>query len=159
MLPQSVLQRLTSLGNTSDSSTAYRVSVWIGSARMAMDFWMSGVGYGSKAFAAVYSSYGLNGAAFAMHSHNFYIQMVCDVGVGGLIALLLVIYTAYREITTVNSKSYEKEILLASSGVLLGYMFQGVAESLWYNMRMSLMFWIIIAFVATGAKIGRSVQK
>ena len=87
VLPQSILERLISIGNIGDSSTAYRVSVWIASARMARDFWMSGVGFGSDAFAAVYSGYALNGAGFALHSHNFYIQLVVDMGIGGLCLL------------------------------------------------------------------------
>lgn len=160
ILPETIMSRLLSIGNTSDSSTAYRVSVWIASARMAMDFWMSGVGFGSDAFAAVYSGYALNGAGFALHSHNFYIQLVTDMGIGGLITYLLMIATAYREIALVKSRdTMIGNVTLAVAGVLAGYLFQGVAESLWYNLRMSLIFWIMIALVVSGSKIDRRVMK
>ena len=160
VLPPSILNRLLSIGNTGDSSTAYRVSVWIASARMARDFWMSGVGFGSDAFAAVYANYALNGAGFALHSHNFYIQLVVDMGIGGLVTYLLMIATAYREIASVKSRNtIIRNVTLAAAGVLAGYLFQGVAESLWYNLRMSLIFWILMGLIVSGAKIDRTVMK
>ncbi len=155
VLPESIMQRLLSIGNTGDSSTAYRVSVWIASARMAVDYWMSGVGYGSDAFAAVYSNYALNGAGYALHAHNFYIQLVADVGVGGLITYILIVATAYREIASVRENRLIKTVCYSFAGVLAGYLFQGVAESLWYNMRMSLMFWIVMAFIISGARLDK----
>lgn len=155
VLPDSIMNRLLSIGNTGDSSTAYRVSVWIASARMALDYWMSGVGYGSEAFAAVYSGYALNGAGYALHSHNFYIQLIADVGIGGLIAYILIIWTAYKEISTIKNNSMIKTVCFAFAGVIAGYLFQGVAESLWYNMRMSLMFWIVMAFIMSGARLDK----
>ncbi len=159
VLPESIMSRLLSIGNTGDSSTAYRVSVWIASLRMAMRFWMSGVGYGSDAFARVYSNFALNGAGYALHSHNFYIQLVTDVGVGGLIVFLAIALTACRETATVKKDKLIKGITLALSGALAGYLFQGVAESMWYNLRMSLMFWIMMAFIVSGARLEREGEK
>lgn len=158
ILPDSIMNRLISIGNTNDSSTAYRVSVWIASARMALEYWMLGVGYGSDAFAEVYSIYALNGAGYALHAHNFYIQLIVDVGIGGFITYLLVVLTAYKEISTVKNDYAIKTISLAFVGILAGYLFQGVAESLWYNMRMSLMFWIVMAFIMSGAKLDKGEQ-
>lgn len=153
ILPPSILNRILSLGNTGDSSTAYRVSVWIASARMAAHFWMSGVGFGSDAFAAAYANYALNGAGFALHSHNFYIQLVADVGIGGLICYVLLVLTSLREISSVKPGGMIKCVTVALAGALAGYCFQGIAESLWFNMRMSLMFWTVTAFAVSGARL------
>ena len=153
VLPESILNRILSLGNTGDSSTAYRVSVWIASYRMAMEFWMNGVGYGSDAFAAVYSNYALNGAGFALHSHNFYIQLVTDAGIGALLAFILIVLTALSGTCKACENKDVKNISLATVGITAGYMFQGIAESLWYNLRMSLLFWIVMAFAVCGSKI------
>lgn len=158
VLPPSILNRILSLGNTGDSSTAYRVSVWIASARMAADFWMSGVGYGSDAFAAAYANYALNGAGYALHSHNFYIQLVTDVGIGGLVCYLLTIATSLREIASVRESGRIKYIMLAICGALGGYCFHGIAESLWFNMRMSLMFWTVTAFAVSGARLKKTKE-
>ena len=153
ILPPSILNRILSLGNTGDSSTAYRVSVWIASARMAAHFWMSGVGFGSDAFAAAYANYALNGAGFALHSHNFYIQLVADAGIGGLICYVLLVLTSLREISSVKPGGMIKCVTIALAGALAGYCFQGIAESLWFNMRMSLMFWTVTAFAVSGARL------
>ncbi len=153
VLPESILNRILSLGNTGDSSTAYRVSVWIASYRMALEFWMLGVGYGSDAFAAVYSNYALNGAGFALHSHNFYIQLVTDAGVGALLSFVLIVLTALSRTCKVSAPKDVRNISLATVGIMAGYMFQGIAESLWYNLRMSLLFWIVMAFAVCGCKI------
>jgi len=158
VLPESIMQRLLSIGNLGDSSTAYRVSVWIASARMAMDFWALGVGFGSDAFASVYSVYALNGANFALHAHNFYLQLIADVGIAGLVSYILIVMSALRDITYVKSDKMMKAILIAFSGVLAGYIFQGVAESLWYNMKMSLMFWIVIAFIESAYNIEKGIS-
>ncbi len=158
ILPESIMQRLLSIGNLADSSTAYRVSVWIASARMAIDFWALGVGYGSDAFASVYSVYALNGANFALHAHNFYLQMIADVGIIGLISYILIVMSAFRDITYVKSDKMMKALCIAFAGVLAGYLFQGVAESLWYNMRMSLMFWIVIAFIESAYNIEKGIS-
>lgn len=153
VLPASIMNRLLSIGNLGDSSTAYRVSVWIASARMALDFWQLGVGYGSDAFRSVYSIYALNGANFALHAHNFYIQLVVDVGIVGLISYLLIVTSALRDLTFIKKDKLMKAVGFAFAGVILGYMFQGIAESLWYNMKMSLMFWIAIAFIESAYNI------
>ena len=158
VLPESIMQRLLSIGNLGDSSTAYRVSVWIASARMAMDFWALGVGFGSEAFASIYSVYALNGANFALHAHNFYLQLIADVGIVGLISYILIVMSALRDITYVKSDKMMKAVLVAFAGVLAGYIFQGIAESLWYNMRMSLMFWIVIAFIESAYNIEKGIS-
>ena len=153
VLPESILDRLLSIGNMADSSTAYRVSVWIASWRMAIDFWALGIGYGSDAFASVYSLYALNGANYALHAHNFYLQMVADVGIVGLVSYILIVMSALRDITYIKRDRMMKGFAIAFAGVLAGYLFQGIAESLWYNMRMSLMFWIVIAFIESAYNI------
>lgn len=153
VLPESILNRILSLGNTGDSSTAYRVSVWIASYRMALEFWMLGVGYGSDAFSSVYSTYALNGAGFALHSHNFYIQLVTDAGIGALIAFLLIILTALSRTCIVKKSNDVRNISFATVGITAGYLFQGIAESLWYNLRMSLLFWIVMALAVCGCRI------
>lgn len=157
VLPESILNRIMSIGNSGDSSTAYRISVWIASLRVAVRYWMLGAGYGSDAFSIGYKMFALPGADFALHSHNFYIQLVTDIGIAGLIAFLLILFNALGSSTTLKNKEI-KTITLSGVGVVIGYMFQGIAESLWYNMRMSLMFWILMAFIISGVKIDKAVE-
>lgn len=154
VLPASILNRLTSIGNMQDSSTAYRVSVWIASLRIARDYWMSGIGLGTAAFEKIYPAYALNGAGFALHSHNFYIQWVVEMGVFGLLTFLAIMLTAYKQITKIPEKSsLIRAVTLAMAGAFLGFLFQGMAENLWYNFRMVLIFWIYLGILQSGVNI------
>ena len=50
MLPDVVLDRFLSIGNTRDSSTAYRLSIWLGTIAMLPDYWFTGIGPGTEDF-------------------------------------------------------------------------------------------------------------
>ena len=157
VLPQSIISRLTSLGNMNDSSTAYRCSVWLSSLRMAGDYWMSGIGLGAGAFERVYQKYALNGAGFALHSHNFYIQLVVEMGILGIFLFAMIMISTYRKIVSIKDKnSSNKNIAIAMGGALIGYMFQGIAENLWYNYRMILLFFIYLGILHSGANLAKS---
>ncbi len=156
VLPENILSRITSIGNMKDSSTAYRVSVWIASLRIAADYWLGGIGLGSGAFERMYQHYALNGAGFALHSHNFYIQLVVEMGILGLIVFFGIIFLAYKQIICIeDKKSVNYNVALALGGALLGYLFQGVAENLWYNYRMVLIFFICLAILQSSTIISR----
>ena len=157
ILPDDIINRLTSIGNLKDSSTAYRVSVWIASLRIALDYFITGIGLGSGAFERVYHTYALNGAGFALHAHNFYIQLVVEMGVLGLILFLLIIISAYKKIiASALAPRVFATVSLAMGGALLGYLFSGVAENLWYNHRMVLIFWIFMALLQSGVNVFES---
>lgn len=148
ILPESILQRITSIGNTGDSSTSYRISVWIASIYMVRDFFFTGVGLGPEAFSVMYRNYALGGASFALHAHNFYLQWVADMGIGGLIVFALIILTAYKCISNIKTENkLIKYTGFAIAGSLIGYLFQGMAETMWYNYHMILIFWIFMSFV------------
>lgn len=160
VLPASILNRITSIGNLQDSSTAYRVSVWVASFRIARDYWMSGIGIGTAAFEKIYPGYALNGAGFALHSHNFYIQWVVEMGIFGLLVFLAIILTAFQQITLVREKSsLIRTVTLAMAGALAGFLFQGMAENLWYNFRMVLMFWIYLGILQSGVNISNEKDR
>ncbi len=159
ILPESIMTRLLSIGNTGDSSTSYRVSVWIGSIRLIRDFWATGIGLGSDAFLEIYPGYALGGATFALHSHNFYLQWIVDMGIAGLIVYFMILLTALKSISTVKRDTpLIRNALFAMAGALVGYLFQGMAENLWYNYRMILIFWIYMAFIHTGAHISNTKE-
>ncbi len=160
VLPQSIMARLTSIGNTGDSSTSYRISVWIASINMAKDYFLTGVGLGSDAFATMYRGYALGGASFALHAHNFYLQWIADMGIGGLIVYFLIILTAYKCISRIGKgNSLMNIVSYAVAGSLVGYLFQGMAETMWYNYHMILIFWIFMAFVETASHMMDKEQK
>ena len=159
VIPESIFSRITSIGDMKDSSTAYRVSVWIASFRIAKDYWLGGIGLGSGAFERIYQNYALNGAGFALHSHNFYIQLVVEMGILGLVLFVAIIFMSYKQIVSIRDKnSVNKNVALAIGGALIGYLFQGMAENLWYNYRMVFIFWIYLAILQSGVMVSQKEE-
>ena len=154
ILPESILSRLTSIGNTEDTSTTYRIAVWTSSVNMIKDYPLCGIGLGSDAFLKIYTRYALSGADFALHAHNFYLQWIVDVGVWGLIIFLSAVLTAYGLIASVKSKnSLMRFVSLGLGCALIGYLFQGMAETQWYNYKMVLIFWFYMAIIQKASDI------
>lgn len=153
-----ILERFMSIGNTADTSTAYRVSIWQASLSMIGDFWVGGIGIGSDAYTTIYPSYALPGARFALHSHNLYLQFLVETGIIGIISLFAVLFGFLKTVfaTSVVRKikiSDIAKILVAIGTGFLGFMFQGLTDYVWYNYKILMIFWIVIALGISGANI------
>lgn len=150
-----ILERILSVGNTSDTSTAYRVSIWVASFNMIKDFCVSGIGIGSEAFKVVYPKYALSGADFALHAHNLYLQVWVEMGLVGIISLLSVVLTFIRQtfsekVISVRKKDNYAKLVIAIGAGFLGFMFQGLTDYVWYNYKMLMIFWTFIALGISG---------
>jgi len=159
-----IIDRFLSIGNTADTSTAYRVSIWRAAINMIRDFWVGGIGIGSDAFVTVYPSYSLSGAKFALHSHNLYLQFWVETGVIGIVSLLGLLFGYLKTVfsaTVVKSikKSDIAKILVALGAGITGFMFQGLTDYVWYNYKILMIFWIVIALGVSGAEILKNEEK
>ena len=154
VLPDTIIQRFTSIGDMSDSSTSYRVYIWMGSLAMLKDYWFSGVGLGETSFNTIYPLYSYNNIQ-APHSHNLFLQIVSQFGILGLIMFLGVVYNFYKEATISMLK--KKNILLA--GILAGmtgFFLESMFDYTWYNYRVILIFWMVLAFGIVASKLGEN---
>jgi len=111
ILPDSIIQRFTSIGNLGDSSTSYRVNIWRGTVRMLEDYWLSGVGVGEAAWGTVYPRYSLASIETAPHAHNLYLQTWVQTGIVGLLLLLAFFFlllqchfTYYRDLSRMREE-------------------------------------------------------
>ncbi len=153
-----IIERFMSIGNTADTSTAYRVSIWQASLGMIKDFWIGGIGIGSDSYTTIYPSYALPGARFALHSHNLYLQFLVETGLFGIVSLFCVLFGFLKTVfaTSVVRKIKESDIakiLIALGTGFVGFMFQGLTDYVWYNYKILMIFWIVIALGISGAKI------
>ncbi|HPW39915.1 MAG TPA: O-antigen ligase family protein [Bacillota bacterium] len=148
MLPASVINRFASIGNLNDTSSFYRISVWLGSLRLAQDYWLSGIGLGLEPFNLVYPKYSLN-AAYALHSHNIYIQLMIETGIAGLLMFFAIIAVYYKTMLAGFYKTRDRftsTFMIAIASGMAGYLAQGMVENIWYNNRVLLTFWVMLAF-------------
>lgn len=149
-LPDWVVERFTSIGNMSDSSTSYRVYIWLGTISMLKDYWLSGLGPGIAAFNMVYPAYSFNTVS-APHSHNLFLQLMCDAGILGLVLFLMVVFSFYRRTFSafsISTKAGDKTVriyLAAAVSAVSGFLLQGMTDFSFYNNRVTLFFWAVIA--------------
>lgn len=156
VLPESIITRFTSIGDLSDSSSSYRLYIWLGTINMLKDFWLYGIGLGSTAYNQVYPFYSFSNI-IAPHAHNLYLQIMCETGIAGLLVFLIFIIITLKKIYLGFSRD-KKGIygILCASVIagLLGFLLQGMFDYVWYNYRVFLMFWM---FIGIGIACGRVI--
>lgn len=157
-LPQNVINRFLSVGDMGDTSTSYRVYIWMGTLNMLKDYWFSGIGVGTEAFNKIYPMYAYSGV-IAPHSHNLYLQIITENGIVGLLVFLsmLVIYFKMCVSTIITAKNkFLKALITGFAAGMLGYLVQGMFDNVWYNYRVFLLFFVIIGITAASIEICKS---
>lgn len=148
VLPQSIISRFTSIGNLEDSSTSYRLNIWLGTITMLKDYWICGTGPGIDAFNQVYPLYSYNSIA-APHSHNLFLQLMCDAGIVGVGIFIFILYKFFR--TTCSALKIEKikknrVFIIAGISAILAFSVQSMFDYTFYNYKVVIMFWITLGF-------------
>jgi len=160
VMPDTVINRLLSVGNLGDSSTSYRVAIWMGSLAMLKDYWMCGIGPGTAAFNLVYPAYSYS-AANAQHAHNLYLQMTIDGGICLLLLFLVVLFVLYRRSCAciAREKGVRRIHLIAILSGLTGFLAQSMTDYSFYNYRVVLVFWATIGLGACWLNLKKEAAK
>lgn len=156
-LPSSIINRFMSILSMSDSSVIYRFNTWAGVLRMIGDHWIGGIGVGEDAFRTLWGLYALPGTESVMHSHNLLLEITLSVGVVGLIVFVVAI-VAYVQKCFVGmrgrkSGSKSRTMIAAGFSGILGALVMGLTDYIWYNYRVFLIFWAVIALTVALSKI------
>jgi len=156
VLPQSILQRFASIRDLSDSSTSYRISIWLATLLLLKDYWFCGIGTGTAAFGAVYPAYSFN-AVSAPHAHNLYLQVLCECGVVGFAVLMAVIVAFYKTCAGgIAGAGRKKRLrLVALIAGMTGFLVQSFTDYSFYNYRVMFLFWIMAALAVVIARSGK----
>ena len=101
VLPASIVQRITSIGNMGDSSTSYRVNIWRAAVQMIRDNFFTGIGIGEGAWFRVYPLYAYQGVETAPHTHNLFMQIWLEMGLGGILVFLVFLFLLFQSAFTV----------------------------------------------------------
>ncbi len=147
VMPDTVIERFTSIGDLTDGSTSYRLSIWLGTLSMLKDYWLCGVGPGVTAFNMVYPAYSYNSVA-APHSHNLFLQLMCDSGICGLLIFLVILFLFFRVTCGALSRETDRVSrygLMASISGMCGFLLQSMTDHSFYNYRVLFLFWIYLA--------------
>jgi len=146
VLPETILNRFLSIGNMEDTSTSYRVYIWMGTIAMLKDYWFSGIGPGEGAYNILYPIYAYSGIS-APHAHNTFLQVMCDTGIMGVLTFICILFRYYKSlfISYVNSMDKTERILTISGiSAMSGFLIQSLFDYTFYNYRVTLLFWVFV---------------
>ncbi len=161
VLPESIIQRFTSIGDLGDSSTSYRVYIWNGVVKMLKDYLFTGIGIGNESFKLVYPAYALSGIETAPHSHNLYLQITVELGIFGLIVFLALLFVWAQSCLTLHADE-KRGTKLICAGLfcgILAVLVQGMTDYIWYNYRVFLMFWLMLGLSAAVRRVHRTTAQ
>ena len=144
LLPDAILTRFLSIGDMTDTSTAYRVSIWMGTLSMIGDHWLVGIGPGLDTWQVVYPVYAY-AAAVAHHSHNLFLQILAELGVLGFLVFVLMIYHFYKySCSGLPAKGERRVFSIAVISAVTGFLVMGLTDYALYNYRLRLLFWAVL---------------
>ncbi|MDD3766682.1 MAG: O-antigen ligase family protein [Eubacteriales bacterium] len=147
VVPQSIIARFSSIGNISDTSTSYRLYIWLGTINMLKHFGLYGIGLGGEAFNKIYPFYAYS-AAHALHSHSIYLQLLSETGIVGLGTVIITVIFAFKKMLLTRiqyKKAFPGIFAISILAGILGFMLQGFFDYTWYNYRVFLIFWMVMA--------------
>lgn len=155
-LPHSVLNRFGSIGSVTETSARYRWYTWRGVLRMLRSHpW--GIGAGETAFHTVYPVYAVSGTESVMHAHQIFLQTAVELGLPGLLVLLLILWRLLRHTAVFCRREPDRagrSRLLGAAGAVVGALVMGMFDDIWYHSGLFWLFWAVCALLLNLAEKG-----
>lgn len=153
-LPETVMNRIMTIGSLSDSSNSYRLYIWEVCAKLISSYGVSGLGIGPNAFGRFYKAISYENAIKAPHSHMLYMELVLEYGIVGFIGFMgyyiRIIRNGFKTISIANKE--ERAYLAAGIGALLGISFVCMAEYIWFYPRDMFAHFIVMGILVAVTK-------
>ena len=157
LLPTTVLNRILTITNTSDSSTSSRVPLYQAALAVIRRSPVTGAGLGTAATQAYIQNLNLyHGKAPFVHSHDFYLEVWIQMGILGVVgfvgSMLWNIKNAARAARH-SGPSVGRTVAAAAASAMCGAMICGIADFLWNYPRVMCIFWFTFAMAIAGVKV------
>ena len=159
LLPATIWNRILTITNTSDSSTASRVTLYEAAIGVVRTSPITGAGLGTTTVQQFIADHNLYHAdAPYVHAHNIYLELWVEAGALGFVsffaAMLWNIKNAARQVRHC-ADSAARSITAAACCALCGGMVAGLADYLWNYPRVMSIFWFVFALDIAGVKVCR----
>lgn len=149
-LPQTILNRIMTIGSLQDSSNSYRLYIWDTCIKLVRNYGVSGLGVGPKAFLAYYRPIAYKNAATAPHSHMLYLELILEYGILGFIGFIgyyiRIIRNGFKSVKIASKE--ERAYIGAGIGALIGIAFVSCAEYIWFYPRDMFAHLIVLGILA-----------
>lgn len=149
VLPPVIWQRLASIINLEDTSNMVRLYVWGSSAQMFFANWLLGIGQGLVPYARIYPIYQY-GVVPALHAHSLILQLAVEGGVFSLLFFLWIGVALWRMVMRRWQVAPAWTVPLGAA--LVGHLVHGVFDHAWYDLRVMLVFWLLVAVASAVAR-------
>jgi putative inorganic carbon (HCO3(-)) transporter len=120
---------------------------------MIRDYPITGIGPGNEAFNKVYPRY-MNSRYPALSSYSVLLEHIVEMGYVGLICFLwLIVVTidfGIRQLNRLRSTGNRQGFwLMAAIAAIAGLLVQGLFDTVWYRPQISILWWLMLAIVAS----------
>ena len=155
ILPDSVFNRILTIGNTADSSNRYRLYIWTSVLQMLGDHGLTGIGLGPGNFIPLYAGYSSPMASVAYHSHMLYLEVWLEMGLIGIVSFLgMYLGIVRRGLRAIrHADPLVRHVLIACVSSLAGVSFVGAAEYIWFYPRVMFAFFIVLGVTLAAVKL------
>ena len=163
LLPETIYNRILTIGNTSDSSTSYRFAIYQASGVLMKDYWWRGVGLGSDVLTQAFKNYPtMFDGNYPIHTHNNYLQVWAEMGILGAIAFLgAILYQLKMGIKsfTAGKDQRVKNMLAAALAGFCGILVISIAEYTWFYARNMFIYFFLFGIVGVCIKLARKKSR
>lgn len=156
-LPDTIMNRIFTIGSMNDSSNSYRLYIWDSCVRMIKDYGIKGLGLGPASFRVIYPGYASPIAITAPHSHMLYMEIILEMGIMGALSFFaFVIATVKKAAGSMRIMDKElKSYAVAGISSLCGIAFVCCAEYIWFYPRVMFAFWLVPGLLLATARIAK----
>ena len=162
-LPDSIMNRILTIGNMKDSSLRYRFAIYGNTTYLLEDYGLRGVGLGTDVMRQVFKVYPtMYDGNYPIHTHNNYLQMWGELGFfGALTYVAMVLHQLKTGVKTFYSCTDRriKNILAAAVGAFFGISVISVAEYTWFYPRNMFVYFFLFGVIAACVKLARAKQR
>lgn len=155
--PDTLGARMGSIVSLGDSANYYRVKVWNAASRIICKYWGGGIGIGDELFSQMYLRVADPEVWNASHAHSLWLQTITELGVPGLIFLLLAIFFILQKVAGIHTRSNTGKrlpILAAACGAgMIAIITSGFFDFVWYNNTIFFVFWAMAGLSSAAAEI------
>ena len=159
LLPSTIWNRILTITNTSDTSTASRIPLYQAALATIKRSPISGAGLGTAAVQRYISEHNLYHAkAPFVHAHNIYLEVWIEAGILGFFGFVSAMFWNIKNAARTvrhSENSTARTMTAACAASLSGAMVCGLADYLWNYPRVMSIFWFVFAMAIASLKLCR----
>lgn len=129
------------------SEEHYRLDIWNSVINMLPRYGLTGIGNAPDAFSTLYNSYYVKNSTGITHTHSLILQIVISLGFVGIFLFAAIIFFILQGSFSFGRNSHDKNsrsrlFCYAGMCAVITMTVTGIAEYIWFNPRLSLLFWL-----------------